>query len=99
MRLAYLLFLHHQPSDLQPFEAFERNLPSQHLPKHLATSRECQVIQTAACVHVPLVAPVGTWFVWLFIEDWDILYNYFYEFMLLKHIEKWELVTKYVQIL
>lgn len=34
---SYLLFLHHQPCDLQPLEPFKRNLPSQHLPENLDT--------------------------------------------------------------
>lgn len=42
--VCYLLLLHHQPCDLQPFETLERHLPRQHLPQYLR-DRRAQILQ------------------------------------------------------
>lgn len=41
--LGYLLFFHHQPRNLQPLKAFERNFLGQHLPQHLATEQTASI--------------------------------------------------------
>lgn len=54
--LGYLLFFHHQPCNLQPFETFERNLPSQHLPQHLPTEQTV-LFQTGFSLMCLAIAP------------------------------------------